>query len=159
MPDETMVGLMKAELSQQTYASANWLLDGFPRTLSQAKMFHQVMQVNYVLSLNVPDDVIIERIASRWIHTPSGRTYNLRWNPPKTPYTDDKTGEPLSQRPDDTPEVVQKRLQTYSESALGIIDFYASQKVPILEFKGRESDVIWSEMKPTLVDLVTRSTK
>jgi adenylate kinase family enzyme len=101
----------------------HWILDGFPRTVGQGQMLdahlrlvpsrtHELCSctcstcatpLNLVVNLDVSDDVILSRITDRWVHTPSGRVYNLSYNPPRQPGRDDITGEPLVQRPDDTP--------------------------------------------------------
>lgn len=104
MPDEIMMTLIGTEVAA---LSTSWLLDGFPRTLGQAQMLdkqldekqHKPLQL--VVNLDVPEDVILERILQRWTHPASGRIYNLSFNPPKVAGKDDVTGEPLVQRDDD----------------------------------------------------------
>ena len=105
MPDEIMMKMM-SERVKELGPQSSWLLDGFPRTRGQAVMFDGALHdkgqmINLVLHLNVPDDVVLSRILDRWIHQPSGRTYNLRFNPPQVEGKDDVTGEPLSKRSDD----------------------------------------------------------
>ncbi|MCL4123170.1 UNVERIFIED_CONTAM: hypothetical protein GTU68_016569, partial [Idotea baltica] len=101
VPDNVMLKLITSELAR--LQATPWLLDGFPRTLSQAQMLSEHTKMDLVLSLDVPSQVIIDRIKDRWIHEPSGRVYNTLFNPPKTQGKDDLTGESLKQRPDDAP--------------------------------------------------------
>jgi len=105
MPDEIMMKIISTKV-QDLGSSSSWLLDGFPRTRGQAIMFDDALKsrdqrLNMVLHIDVPDDVVMSRILDRWIHTASGRTYNLRFDPPKVQGKDDVTGEPLVKRSDD----------------------------------------------------------
>ena len=85
-----MVELMLSEI--RAVDSCGWILDGFPRTLSQAQVLSEHLTINSVLYVNVPFKTIIDRVKERWVHLPSGRVYNLSFNPPKTPGKDDITG-------------------------------------------------------------------
>ena len=80
-----------------------------------------------VINLSVADSVILSRISDRWIHIPSGRVYNLSYNPPKIPGRDDLTGEALSKRPDDNPEIFARRLETYYKTTAPLMEYYAEQ--------------------------------
>jgi adenylate kinase len=105
MPDATMMNIVDSRV-RALGSDASWLLDGFPRTRGQAVMFDAALQqrgqrLNVVLHLDVPNEVVLSRILDRWIHEPSGRTYNMSFNPPKVPGIDDVTGEPLTKRVDD----------------------------------------------------------
>ncbi|KAG7801405.1 hypothetical protein KL944_003137 [Ogataea haglerorum] len=131
LPDELMAGMVETELAKRDIIEKSFLLDGFPRTPSQALELERRLQdnnINLVVELDVPPDVIVGRIANRWMHS-SGRVYNLEYNPPKVPFKDDVTGEPLFQRPDDNPETVRKRLNTYYEQLEPIKRFYQSRGV------------------------------
>ena len=114
VPDSTMVGLITEQLRQNNWLNqqSNWLLDGFPRTINQAtelsKIIGRSADLNLVVELDVDQKVILDRIEARWVHVPSGRIYSLDYNPPKVPFKDDVTGEPLTKRADDTAEVFQK---------------------------------------------------
>ncbi|KAI4497108.1 hypothetical protein M0802_007854 [Mischocyttarus mexicanus] len=144
VPDETMISLIGKEI--ETLGDCNWLLDGFPRTLTQAKMLQRTQPVNLVLNLDVPTSVILNRVKNRWIHLPSGRVYNLGFNDPKVPGKDDVTGEPLIQRQDDKLEVVNKRLEDYSMKTEPVINFY--RKLGILkDFKGNTTNEMWPHIK------------
>jgi len=112
-------------------------------------MLHRKMKVDHVVALNVPADEIVNRLKDRWIHMPSGRVFNLAWNPPKVAGKDDETGEPLSQREDDKPEVIRHRLETYDKNTNPIMEFYKKLNI-FQEFHGRESDKIWPEVKKYL---------
>lgn len=140
VPDEIMFDVISNELSK--YATQNWLLDGFPRTHNQAEKLFVKQPVDIAINLDVPFDIIIERIKSRWIHLPSGRVYNTEFNSPKVPGKDDITGEVLVQRKDDKPEAVQKRLEIYEQTFRPILEFYRSKGI-LEEFKGKTSDEIW----------------
>jgi nucleoside-triphosphate--adenylate kinase len=105
MPDEIMMRMMSGKVVQLG-TDSSWLLDGFPRTSGQAVMFDRALEqreqdLNLVLHLDVPNEVVMSRILDRWIHEPSGRTYNMRFNPPKVEGKDDITGEELVKRSDD----------------------------------------------------------
>lgn len=108
MPDSTMMSMIDRRVEALDLSSnpSSWLLDGFPRTRQQAIMFDTALYergqaLNLILHLDVPKDVLINRILDRWIHEPSGRTYNASFNPPKVAGKDDETGEPLVKRVDD----------------------------------------------------------
>lgn len=111
IPEDLMTRLILQEL--KNFTQYNWLLCGFPRTLTQAEALDRVYQVHLVMNLNVPFEVIRQRLTARWIHPASGRGYNLEFNPPKAVDVDDVTGEPLIQRVDDKPETLIKRMKVY----------------------------------------------
>lgn len=129
--------------------SSSWLLDGFPRTFEQAKQLHFVHKVNAVINLNVPFEVIVDRVKGRWIHLPSGRVYNIGFNEPKVPGKDDETGDDLVQRPDDQPDVVRKRLEVYQDTINPVIEFY--EKLGLVKhFSGRTTNEIWPNIEDFL---------
>lgn len=151
VPDDTIIDFMLDELSK---VSGPWLLDGFPRTKTQAEQLWKLQPVDFAINLNVPFDVIIDRVKGRWVHLASGRVYNVDFNAPKVSGKDDVTGEDLVQRPDDKPEAVSKRLQIYKEMTEPLLEFY--EKLGILrEFKGRTSDEIW----PQVVEFLDKKLK
>ncbi len=137
-----MVELILSELRD---IRRHWLLDGFPRTVPQAEHLMAKEKLDTIINLNVPFDVIIERIQGRWIHPPSGRVYHVSYNPPKDPRRDDLTGEPLVQRPDDHPETVKERLRQYELQTKPVLDFYHRHGL-VRSFTGTESDEIWPEV-------------
>lgn len=121
--------------------SASFLLDGFPRTQGQAKKLDEEVAMNFVVNIDVPAEVIIDRISNRLVHTPSGRIYNLTWNPPKVPGIDDVTGEPLTRRPDDCPETFKKRLEAYRRETEPLLEHYDKAGV-LWTVRGNTSDEI-----------------
>jgi nucleoside-triphosphate--adenylate kinase len=142
VPDDVMIDFMTFEIER---VSTSWLMDGFPRTAVQAEKLWKVQPIDFALNLDVPFEVIIDRVKGRWVHLPSGRVYNTDFNAPKVPGKDDITGEDLIQRSDDRPEAVLKRLQIYSDMTRPVIEFY--DKMGILkEFIGRTSDEIWPKV-------------
>jgi len=123
--DDIIVGLVKERL-QQPDCTAGYLFDGFPRTIPQAEAMRSAgIAVDFVLEIDVPDADIVERMSGRRVHPGSGRTYHVRFNPPKVPDRDDVTGEPLVQRDDDKEEVVRKRLQVYHAQTSVLVDYYS----------------------------------
>ncbi|KAG5872294.1 hypothetical protein JTB14_022616 [Gonioctena quinquepunctata] len=148
VPDEIMIQFITSELKK--LPSHLWLLDGFPRTLSQAKALWEVEKLDLAINLIVPFQVIIDRVKGRWVHLSSGRVYNEGFNSPKVPEKDDITGEPLIQREDDKPEVVLKRLELYEQMTKPVIEFY-KEKMILKDFHGETSDEIW----PKVLDCLT----
>lgn len=142
VPDDVITKFMLAELKT---VNKPWLLDGFPRTVDQANSLWKQMPVDVVLNLNVPFEVIIERVKNRWVHLPSGRVYNIGFNTPKIRGKDDLTGDDLVQRPDDRPEAVQKRLEIYEGITRPVIQFFKEKGI-LKEFTGRTSDEIWPQV-------------
>jgi adenylate kinase len=124
--DDIIIGLVKERLAQPD-CSKGFLFDGFPRTIPQADAMKAAgVKLDYVLEIDVPFEAIIERMSGRRSHTASGRTYHVKFNPPKTPGLDDITGEPLIQREDDKEETVKKRLEVYAAQTRPLVDYYAN---------------------------------
>ncbi len=125
--DDIIVGLVKERLKQPDCARG-YLFDGFPRTIPQAEaMKKERVPLDYVLEIDVPDPEIITRMSGRRVHPASGRTYHVKFNPPKKEGRDDATGEPLVQRDDDKEETVRKRLEVYRRQTRPLIDYYSRQ--------------------------------
>jgi adenylate kinase len=123
--DEIIIGLVKERLTQPDCANG-FLFDGFPRTIPQADAMKAAgVKLDVVLEIDVPEEAIIERMGGRRVHVASGRTYHVKYNPPKVEGRDDATGEPLIQRDDDKEETVRKRLQVYRDQTRPLIDYYA----------------------------------
>ncbi len=123
--DGLIIDLVKERLSQSDCAKG-FLFDGFPRTIPQADAMKDAgVKIDLVLEIDVPDEAIVERMSGRRAHLPSGRTYHVKFNPPKVEGKDDVTGEPLIQRDDDKEETVKKRLQVYQAQTRPLIDYYA----------------------------------
>ncbi|KAF2858340.1 adenylate kinase [Piedraia hortae CBS 480.64] len=113
--------------TEHTYSEApeaSFILDGFPRTVCQAKKLAEMLPINMVFHIHTPPDIIIDRICNRWIHAPSGRVYNTTFNAPQVPGRDDITGEPLTQRDDDRPEVWKARLHSFEENVTPLLEYY-----------------------------------
>jgi adenylate kinase len=122
--DDIIIGLVKARLQESDCANG-YLFDGFPRTIAQADaMKDSGVAIDYVLEIDVPDDLIVERMSGRRTHMASGRVYHTKFNPPKVDNLDDVTGEPLVQRDDDKEETVKKRLQVYHNQTEVLLDYY-----------------------------------
>ena len=123
--DDIIIGLVKERLTQPDCASG-FLFDGFPRTLPQADAMKAAgVKIDVVLEIDVPEEASIERMSGRRVHLASGRTYHVKYNPPKVAGRDDATGEPLIQRDDDKEDTVRKRLQIYRDQTRPLIDYYA----------------------------------
>lgn len=123
--DEIIIGLVKERLTQADCANG-FLFDGFPRTIAQAQAMKDAgVKLDVVLEIDVPFESIIERMSGRRSHPASGRTYHVKFNPPKTEGVDDVTGEPLVQRDDDKAETVQKRLDVYSAQTRPLVEYYS----------------------------------
>ena len=126
--DDLILRLVKDRISEND-CSSGYLLDGFPRTIAQAGgMKKLAINVDFVVELEVSDDVIIDRMSGRRIHPASGRVYHVKFNPPKTENLDDETGEALIQRDDDAEQTVRKRLDVYHKQTAPLIDYYSKNK-------------------------------
>jgi adenylate kinase len=125
--DELIIGLVKERIAQDD-CKAGFLLDGFPRTIPQADaMKENGVSVDHVVEFDVPDEVIVERMAGRRVHAGSGRVYHLVYNPPKLEGKDDETGDDLSVRPDDEEATVRKRLGIYHEQTKPLVEYYQAE--------------------------------
>lgn len=123
--DELIINLVKERIAQPDCANG-FLFDGFPRTIPQADAMKAAnVKLDYVLEIDVPFDAIIERMSGRRSHPASGRTYHVKFNPPKVDGKDDVTGEPLIQRDDDKEDTVKKRLEVYSAQTRPLVDYYS----------------------------------
>lgn len=140
MPDQVMMDLIGAEV--KTLAASDWLLDGFPRTVGQAQMLDKMLEeegkgLRLVVNLDVPEDVILDRILQRWTHLPSGRVYNLSYNPPEVEGKDDVTGEPLSKREDDNVETFGKRLKSFHAQTEPMLEHYRRKSGKVVDINCR----------------------
>ena len=124
--DDLIINLVKERIAQSDCANG-FLFDGFPRTIPQADAMKAAgVKLDYVLEIDVPFDAIIERMSGRRSHPASGRTYHVKFNPPKVEGKDDETGEELVQREDDKEETVRKRLDVYNAQTRPLVDYYSS---------------------------------
>ena len=123
--DELIINLVKERIAQPDCAKG-FLFDGFPRTIPQADAMKAAgVKLDFVLEIDVPDSAIVERMSGRRVHTGSGRTYHVKFNPPKVEGKDDVTGEDLILRDDDKEETVKKRLDVYSAQTRPLVDYYS----------------------------------
>ena len=123
--DDIIIGLVKERIAEADCANG-FLFDGFPRTIPQAEAMKQAgVDIDYVVEIDVPDETIIDRMSGRRVHVASGRTYHVKYNPPKVEGVDDITGEALVQRDDDKAETVKKRLDVYHEQTEVLVGFYS----------------------------------
>jgi adenylate kinase len=124
--DDIIIGLVKDHLTQPD-CSKGYLFDGFPRTIPQAQAMKDAgVPIDYVLEIDVPFNAIIDRMSGRRVHPASGRTYHIKFNPPKVVDKDDVTGDALIQRDDDKEETVRKRLQVYDDQTRPLVNYYSS---------------------------------
>ena len=124
--DELIINLVKERIAQPDCAQG-FLFDGFPRTIPQADAMKAAgVKLDYVLEIDVPFDAIIERMSGRRSHPASGRTYHVKFNPPKVADMDDVTGEPLVQRADDQEDTVKNRLNVYSAQTRPLVEYYSN---------------------------------
>jgi adenylate kinase len=122
--DDIIIGLVKERIRQPD-ALKGFLFDGFPRTIPQADaMKTSGVDLDHVVEIYVPDEVIIERMSGRRVHVASGRTYHVKFNPPKVAGKDDATGEDLVQRKDDEEATVRNRLSVYHQQTEPLVGYY-----------------------------------
>ena len=122
--DDIIIGLVKDRLKEAD-CQAGYMFDGFPRTIPQAEAMKEAgVPIDYVLEIDVPDSEIVARMSGRRVHVASGRTYHIKFNPPKVEGKDDVTGEPLIQRDDDKEETVLKRLDVYHKQTEALVEYY-----------------------------------
>src|SRR6185295_8929631 len=123
--DDIIIGLVEERLKEPDCAKG-YLFDGFPRTIPQAEAMRKAgVAIDYVLEIDVPDEEIVQRMSGRRVHPASGRTYHVKFNPPKAQGKDDITGEALIQRDDDKEETVRKRLEVYQAQTRPLVEYYS----------------------------------
>jgi adenylate kinase len=123
--DDVIIALVRERLAKPD-CTGGYLFDGFPRTIPQAEaMKTNGVRLDYVLEIDVPEAEIVMRMSGRRVHPASGRTYHVKFNPPKVEGCDDVTGEPLILREDDREDTVRKRLEVYHRQTEPLVDFYA----------------------------------
>lgn len=125
--DDLILALVKERITAADCANG-YLMDGFPRTIAQAEGMREAgIKIDSVVELQADDQEIIGRMSGRRVHPGSGRTYHIKFNPPKLEGIDDVTGEPLIQRDDDNETTVRKRLDVYHEQTRPLVEFYRKQ--------------------------------
>ena len=133
VPDEVILEMMGVRLNKLDCKSG-YILDGFPRTIPQAKGLDFLLKelnqsLDFVIVIEVNDDIIVNRMGGRRVHEASGRVYHIKFNPPKVENIDDETGEELLIRPDDEETTVRKRLEVYHTETSPLINFYQLQEL------------------------------
>ena len=131
VPDEVVMEVLKQRLSKIPEGKG-FILDGFPRTMEQAKMFDKITKIDVILMLDVPDWIIIERLSTRRICRNCGAVYNVKFLKSKVEGVCDRCGGQLYQRADDNPEVIKKRLQVYQEQTRPLVEFFKEKKIPFV---------------------------
>lgn len=150
--DDIVVGIIKETLATRRDCEKGFVLDGFPRTVPQAEKLEQLLSasgksIDSVIEFAVDDAVLTERIAGRWIHKASGRSYHTKFHPPKVPGKDDETGDALIQRADDNVETLGARLRAYHEQTSPVLGFYkAKGKLRTLN-ADQPAATVWGEVK------------
>ncbi len=139
VPDDVVIQVLKERLSKIPKGKG-FILDGYPRTLEQAKALEALAKIEVILMIDVPDWLIIERLSSRRICRNCGTVYNIRFLKPKVEGVCDKCGGPLYQRSDDTPEVIKKRLQVYQEQSKPLLEYFEKKKVRFVVSKTTSLD-------------------
>jgi adenylate kinase len=134
VPDEVTLEVLKQRLSKIPKGKG-FILDGYPRTLEQAKALKSIVKIDVVIQLIVPDRIIVERLSTRRICRSCGEVYNIQYLKPKVEGVCDKCGGQLYQRSDDTPEVIRNRIQVYEKQTQPILQYYRELKMPFIEFR------------------------
>jgi adenylate kinase len=133
-PDSLTIQVLKQHIAK-IKNKKGFLFDGYPRTIEQAKALETIAKIDVIIQLIVPDWIIIERLSTRRICKNCGEVYNIRYLKPKKDMMCDKCGGPLYQRPDDTPEVIKKRIEVYEQQTQPLLQYYREKGVPFIEFK------------------------
>merc|ERR1719356_1251591 len=150
--DEIVIGIVQEKLTDLIRENKGFILDGFPRTIPQAEALNSFLDdkgapITHCVYLEVPFEILEERICGRWIHKPSGRSYHTKFAPPKVPGKDDVTGEDLIQRKDDTAEALKTRLAAYESQTMPILEHYKPKtavKICNIDANQKPEDV-WKE--------------
>jgi adenylate kinase len=140
VPDDVVVEVLKQRLVKSS-GKRGFVLDGFPRTIDQAKALEKIAKIDVVVLLTVPDRIIIERLSTRRICKKCGEVYNIRYLKPKVEGVCDKCGGQLYQRSDDTPKVIRDRIGVYERQTQPILQYFKKKEVPLVEFKCESIDM------------------
>jgi adenylate kinase len=139
VPDDIVIDVLRQHISESD-EKRGFILDGFPRTIDQAKALERVVKIDAVIQLTVPDWIIVERLSTRRICKDCGEVYNVRFLKPKREGVCDKCGGHLYQRSDDTPEVIKERTRVYERQTEPILEYYRDRGVPFIEFRCEKLD-------------------
>ena len=156
--DELVIGLIEDSMDNPE-CERGVLLDGFPRTAVQAEKLDAMMQsrkkaIDKAIEFKVDDDILIERIEGRRIHQASGRSYHVKFNPPKVEGKDDFTGEPLMQRKDDNAEALKKRMASYHKSTSPILDYYRQKHILASVNAMDKIDNVWQQIHKSVYEKI-----
>jgi adenylate kinase len=133
-PDSLTIQVLKSHIAK-IKTKKGLLFDGYPRTIEQAEALEKIAKIDVIIQLTVPDWIIIERLSTRRICRNCGEVYNIRYLKPKVESICDKCRGPLYQRPDDTPEVIKKRIQVYEQQTQPLLEYYQKKRVPFVRFE------------------------
>jgi adenylate kinase len=139
VPDDVVIEVLERRLSEVS-SKKGFILDGFPRTIEQAKALDDLTEIDAVIQLAVPDWIIVERLSSRRLCKKCGEVYNIRFLKPRIEGVCDKCGGQLFQRSDDTPQVIKDRIAVYEQQTEPILRYYGEKKTPIIQFKCESLD-------------------
>ena len=154
VPDDIVVEVLKQRLSKIPKGKG-FILDGYPRTVEQTKTLEKIAKMDVIISLLVPDWIIVERLSTRRICKSCGEVYNTRFLKPKVEGDCDKCGGPLYQRSDDTAEVIKKRIKVYEEQTKPILQLFKQKKVPLVEANCKALDT----PPETVVEVILKKLK
>lgn len=130
VPDELTIAMVKERLAEAD-AQQGYILDGFPRTIPQAEALERFATIDKAVRFELAEEELVKRLSGRRVHKPSGRTYHVLFNPPKSEGIDDVTGEALIQRDDDKEDAIRNRLEVYAKQTAPLIDYYDKRGIMI----------------------------
>ena len=151
--DDLIMGIMEERLKEDD-CKAGYLLDGFPRTIPQAEALKELLakmgeQLDCAVEIDVPREVILDRLTTRRTCTECGEIYNVKSNPPKEEGKCDKCGGPVVQRDDETEEAISNRLNVYNEQTAPLVDFYRNEGL-LLSVQATSSEAVIDAIKNKL---------
>jgi len=152
VPDDIIIELLRKRISQPS-CSGGFILDGFPRTVPQAKALEKITPMDVVINLDVPDEIIVERLSSRLTCRSCGEIFNKRFLKPKVEGVCDKCGGQLYTRDDDKPEVIQERLNTYRRQTKPLLDYYKERNL-VENVRNTEAAVPPEKIVKQILDII-----
>jgi len=159
VPDELILQIVGGKMDSLK-PGEGFLLDGFPRSKSQAELLDKALaqrhrQISAVLLIQVKDEVIVERLSQRRVCPKCGKSYNLAENPPKTEGVCDDDATPLTQRSDDTPQTIANRLRVYHESTASVVEYYRALGL-VHEVDGERAIELVRQQLESMLDPILR---